>query len=246
MTTHISAKISKTFEDALFQIAALYVNSKKYGKIITIPEQKSNTFVENSKMFNSDPISHYYELSDNDISHTIIPFNKDIMLVGKFKTFKPYDDDTLEYMRYFIYHNEDYMYEAYHQYNEIKKKCNADDDTIASVYIEDEANLAYYKKALMLMKKKNIVVFTSKQLSNTAKDILNEYDAQIVWNTNQYILFILMSLFKHNICQFYDAFYSIWAAYISKYDDMKTVIVPYYLKNVINENINNMNIIYLD
>ena len=37
-----------------------------------------------------------------------------------------------------------------------------------------------------------------------------------------------------------------WAAYISKYQDLKTVVVPDYLQRITNTKINNMHILYVD
>lgn len=251
MQTFITTKISKTFEDMMFQVAALYVNSRKYDKIITI--STSNPFIEDCKMFQSADVAaatDYYELSDRSADlHKIIPFNKSVMLVGKFRTFKEYNEATLDFMRNFIYSNEDYMYAAYHKYSEIKKAFKTDDDNqMASIYLDDETNLPYYKKSLILMNKNNVVVFSSKELSREVRQLFDNdvYNVQVVWDNNIYVRFILMSLFRHNVCQYCDPFYSIWAAYISKYDELKTVIVPDYVKKVINENVNNTNVIYLD
>ena len=232
----------------MFQIAALYVYSKKYAKIITI-SQKKNDFIDNSKLFENHVISDYYELNDADNDHKLIPFGNDIMLVGKFKSFKKYNEATLDFMREFIYSNEDYMYSAYHKYNEIKVKFGTEDDNqLTSVYIDEHTNLSYYKKALILINKKNIVLFSSKEMPLELNQMLDDYsyNVQVVWDTNIYSRFILMSLFRHNICQYDDPYYSIWSAYISKYDDLKTVVVPDHAKTFINENVNNINFVYLD
>jgi hypothetical protein len=205
-----------------------------------------DAFVEESKMFESTPITDYYELTDTSNTHSIIPYGKNIMLIGKFKSFKGYDNDTLDFMRYFIYSNEDYMYAAYDRYNIIKNKWNAEDDEMACMYIEDETDIAYYKKALILMNKANVVMISSKNLSKPFQEMLSDYNVQVVWDDNIYVRFILMSLFKHNICQYNDPFYSIWSAYISRYDELKTVILPDYVKPKMNDNINNMNILYLN
>lgn len=247
MQTYITTEITEKFEDMLFQIAALYTYSKQYNKVMSIPNQDDHPFIAECKMFSSATIDkNCIQLNETDCQNINIQSDKNVKLVGKFKTFKPYNNDTLKFMRYFLYSNEDYMYAAYNKYNKIKQGLN--DNDMVSVYIDDEDNLSYYKKALILMNKKNVVVFSSKELSNVAQNVFNstDYNVQFVWNNNIYICCILMSLFRHNICQYADPFYSIWASYISRYDESKKVIVPDYVRKIMNEKVNNINLIYLD
>jgi hypothetical protein len=253
MHTSISIKLSKNFDESLFQIAALYTYSKIHDKYITIPDQ--NEFMEASKMFDSLSLpgecgEDYYELSEYDNKLKIVPHSKNIMLVGKFKSFKLHNDSTLEFMREYLYSCEDYMYAAYNKYNEIKNIMNCDDDEMVSMYFDDcvnkPSNIFYYKKALILMNKKNIVVFSPQKDSDIMRIFDEDHNIHIVWDNNPYIRFILLSFFKNNVVQYYDAFYSMWAAYVSKYNEYKTVVVPDYLRKITNEKINNMNIVYLD
>jgi hypothetical protein len=247
---YISTRLSNIFEEFMFQIGALHTYSRIYKTKITIPNQ--NEFIEATKLFDSVQLSvgDYYTLSENDDKLQIIPFGVNIMLTGNFKTFKLYDETTLSFMRYFIYSCEDYMYAAYNKYNEIKTKMGSDSDEIVSIYFDDDANkppnTSYYKKALILMNKKNVVVFSPQSYPDVMRIFDDDHNVQVVWDNNPYVRFILLSFFKYNIVQYYDSYFSMWAAYVSKYDTYKTVVVPDYLKKIRNEKINNMNVVYLD
>lgn len=241
----VSIRLSKSFDEIMFQIAALYIHSKTFGRQITIPD--NNSFIEETKMFDTKVIETYYEVNDQD-DHKIVPYGENVMLIGKFKSFKKYDEDTLEFMRHFIYANEEYMWEAYNKYCNIKNKFGIEDDEMVSLYFDntdENINIGYYKKSVILMNKKHIVIF-AKDASKLMRIFEDFHNVQIVWDNNIYIRFIILSLFKHNIVQYYDSYYSLWAAYISKYDDVKTVVLPDYIKRIINPTINNVNIVYLD
>ena len=237
-------ELSDILETQLSQISALYIYSKIYEKHITIPNQ--NEFIKNTKLFDEFEIHDYHIFNEEDNSnYKIIPFRKNIMLSGKFESYKKLDDNILEKMRNIVYHNEEYMYEAYRIYNNIKEHFNANDEDIASLYYEKNDNsLEYYKKSLIIINKKNIVVFSPNNLSlNNIID--NDYNVYYVWHDNIYVRFILLSFFQHNIIQFSKPFFSLWASYISKYQNVKNIVVPEYLNKKINKNINNINFVYL-
>lgn len=246
--TYISIKLSKVLEEILFQIAALHIYSEKYEKLITLPSD--NLFINESKIFSNNPMYDYITVTDEDAKHKIIPYNQNIMLDGKFIDFKPMSEVTLNYMRNFIYSNEDYMYQAYEKYTELRTKFGIDDDEMVSIYFEDTNTVdkrtkSYYKKALILMNKQNIVVFSEN--AEILNDIFDDdHNVLAVWDDNIYVRFILLSFFKYNILQYYKPYYSMWAAYISKYQDLKTVVLPDYLKRITNTKINNMHCLYVD
>ncbi len=246
--TYISIKLSDVFEEIMFQIAALYVYAKKSNKIITIPNQ--STFIRDSNLFDNNHIDDYIILSDNDIHNKIIPYTQNLMLQGKFIDYKPYTEDTLEFMRTFIYSNEDYMYQAYEKYNKIKEQFGIINDELVSMYFEDmdaldKYSISYAKKALILMNKQNIVLFTDNPAH--IDDIFDDdHNILTVWDENIYVRFILLSFFKYNVLQYYNPHFSMWATYISKYQDLKTVVVPDYLQRITNTKINNMHILYVD
>jgi hypothetical protein len=245
---YISIKLSDIFEEMLFQIAGLYVYSNKSDKLITIPKQ--STFISNSKMFDNYSLHDYITVSEEDVQHKIIPYNQNVLLIGKFIDFKPYTDNTLEFMRTFIYSNEDYMYQAYEKYNKIKKHFGINSDELVSMYFENMEDLnknsiSYAKKALILMNKQNIVLFTDNPV-HTDDIFDDDHNIITVWDENIYVRFILLSFFKYNVIQYYKSHFSMWAAYISKYQDLKTVVVPDYLQSITNTKINNMHILYVD
>ncbi len=230
---YITTVLSENFEDSLFQIAALSVFGKVYQKQISIPKQ--NEFVRNSKMFSDDKVDNFHILKANDI---IIPFESNIYLDEDYASFKYYTKAVLEYIREFVYHNEDYMYDAYEKYNKIKG--NLDDDDFVSIYHSGHNNnLAYYKKSIILANKKNIVLF-SPDASNLMKIFDDDHNVQVIWDDNIYVRFILLSFFQNNIVDFYNPRFSLWAAYVSKYKSCKNVVVPESISSIINEHINNM------
>lgn len=249
-SSYITIKLSNNFDDNLFQVGALYTYSMIHNRAITIPNQPE--FAEATKLFDSVtlPEDNYFELSDDEV-HTfkIVPYDKNIMLKGTFKSFRLYTEDTLSFMREYIYSNADHMYTAYAMYNEIKEKMGSDDDML-SIYFDDNvnkpSNTSYYKKALILMNKKNIVVFSPKSDPDVMRIFDDDHTVQVVWHADPYVRFILLSFFKYNVVQYYDSYFSMLAAYVSKYADFKTIVIPDYLKKITNEKINNMNIVYLD
>lgn len=245
--SYISIKeLSDILEIQLFQISALLTYSKLYEKHITISNQ--NKFINDTKMFDGNKLEDYHIFKDDvNYNYKIFPYGTNIMLDGNFESFKKIDDNILETIRTIVYHNEDYMYEAYKIYNNIKEHFNTDDENIASIYYEDnnDYNLNYYKKSLTIINKKYIVIFSENKdnLKNIIDDDLNIY---YIWHDNIYIRLILLSFFQNNIVQYSKPYYSLWAAYISKYQTLKNVIVPDYISTKINKNINNINFIYLD
>lgn len=248
MNSYISIELDRDFDKSLFQIAALYSYSEKCYKKITI--HKQNTFIQESKLFEEFELEDYYYHYDTDSMSKIIPYGKNIMLKGIFINFKIHNDSVLDNMRYFMYSNEDYMYAAYNKYNKIKDFFGiTNDEDMVSIYFDDnnqqENNLAYYKKSIIIMNKNNFVIF-SQDAEHLMKVFEEDHNVYVVWDDNIYIRFILLSFFQHNIVQFYKPYFSLWAAYISKYESLKNVIIPDYVKRIVNANINNLNIISLE
>lgn len=240
--SYITISLSDTFEVSLFQLAALYVYSKMYNATMVINNQSE--FVKNSLLFQDIALDDCHIITDREKNRKVVKYGSNIMLEGLFKSFKLYDDFTLEFMRNFVYSNEDQMYSAYNIYNDIKN--GSDDNDMVSVYYEQDDNLSYYKKAIILANKKNVIIF-SKDASKLLPIFEDEpyYNVQVIWEDNVYIRFILLSLFKHNIIQFDNTSFSLWASYISKYDTCKTVVIPEKSMCIVNNSINNLNIVYL-
>ena len=145
-----------------------------------------------------------------------------------------------------VYSNEDIMYPAYYKYREILDYFGKDtkDDEMVSLHIRRKTGasrpllMCYYKEALRLAKKKNIVVFSDDiaWCINNLRDCLNsddnggigvdgcDYNIYYVKDVSDpTIEFITMSMFQHNIIA--DSYFSLWASFISYYTT-KMVIAP--------------------
>jgi hypothetical protein len=244
--TYISIKkLSDDFDIMLFQLSSLLLYSNIHNKLITLPKQ--NNFIKNNKLFDNFDIDDYHIINDTDNNFKIIPYGKNILLSGNFETYKKLDENILNTLRNIVYNDEDYMYVAYELYNNIKKYFNdIQDNDIASIYYDDvsDKNLNYYKKSLIIMNKKNIVVFSPE--NDSLREIIDkDYNVYYIWHDNVYIRFILLSFFQHNIIQYSKPYYSLWASYISKYDELKNVVIPEYILKKINRDVNNTNFIML-
>lgn len=244
MQQYISINLSKQFDTQLFQLAALNVYANMYNKLITIPNQSD--FLRHMKLFDEFSINDYHEISDKQDSFKIIPYGINVMLRGDFASFKKHSEHTLEFMRDILYSNKDYMYEAYEEYNKIKKHFQMDsDDNMVSIYYDNDYNMSYYTKAMILMNKQNIVIF-SPDVSLLQKIITDNNQTYVYWNDNIYVRFILLSFFRHNIIASENPYFSLWAAYISKYECVKDIVVPSKVKTIMNSKLGNLNINYLD
>ena len=166
--------------------------------------------------------------------------NKNILFKGYFQSFKYVDDDTRTQMINYIYSNAELMHAAYDKYNEIKSFFGptTTDDDMVSVHLRrtdyillsdyhHNLSMDYYKDALKIANKKKIVVFSDEIewcKDNIGKN-LYEYDDIYFVNTNSVeIEFILMSMFQHNILA--NSTFSLWASFISTYQQPKIVIAP--------------------
>jgi hypothetical protein len=240
--SYITISLSDTFEFSLFQLAALYVYSKIYSAEMIINNQSQ--FVKESLMFQDIVLDDCHIITDTEKDRKVVKYGTNIILEGVFKSFKLYDDVALEFMRNFVYSNEDHMYSAYNRYNDIKN--GSDDNDMVSLYYEEDANLSYYKKAIILANKQNVVIF-AKDASKLLSIFEDEpyYNVEVIWEDNVNMRFILLSFFKHNIIQYDNTSFSLWASYISKYDTCKTVIAPEKDSYIMNNSINYLNIVYL-
>jgi hypothetical protein len=241
--------LSSCLDMQLFQISAMYTCVSMYDKKMAL--KTDNVFVNNSGMF--DDYRHFImeefcEIYDNEMNgFRIIPYGLNIMLRGSFKTWKYCNENTIEFIRKFMFSNEDYMFEAYEQYNKIKEYFDIiDDNLMTSIYIENDYNMEYYSQAITIMNKKNIVLFSPKHIG-LLKDMMHkndinefEYNIYAYWNDNIYVRFILLCFFQNNIIHYSNPYLSLWSSYISQYSN-KTVICPEYISDIMNEKINNMN-----
>jgi hypothetical protein len=157
----------------------------------------------------------------------------------KLYTFKNIDDVLRTKVIELVYSNEDLMYAAYYKYRDVLNYFgnNTSDDDVAVMHIMKDCDTNYYNDALSLMndayKVTNIAVVTDD--INWAKIALGDinrygnYSFYYITSDEKYsyeINFILMSMFKNFIitdkkeC----AADSLWASYISYYDNKKIVV----------------------
>jgi hypothetical protein len=173
-----------------------------------------------------------------------------ILFMGNYQTFKHIDDTLREKMISIIYSNEDIMYSAYYKYRDILDYfgSNTKDDDMISLHIRRDdylslsnynynLEMSYYKEAIKIGNKKNIVVFSDdiEWCINNFNDYVNrenEYNVYFVsdkifkdseFSIKDDIEFILMSMFKNNIIA--NSYFSLWASFISYYKT-KIVIAP--------------------
>ena len=186
---------------------------------------------------------HKYYEHPSDVKYNVL-------FMGNYQTFKNIDDTLREKMISIVYSNEDIMYSAYYKYRDILDYfgSNTKDDDMISLHIRRDDYLSlsnynyslemcYYKEAIKIANKKNIVVFSDDiewciNNFNNYVNRENEYNVYFVSNKifkdtesniKDDIEFILMSMFKNNIIA--NSYFSLWASFISYYKT-KIVIAP--------------------
>lgn len=220
----------KTHWNTLFQGLFRVVNASDFEKIAF------NTF-------NNEVIPHKYIEPKADIKDNVF-------FDGKYQTFEYIDDSLREKMTNIIYSNEDIMYPAYYKYRDILDYFGSDtkDNDMVSLHIRrgDYLSLSnynynlemnYYKEALHIANKKNVVVFSDdiEWCINNFNDYVNRegtYNVYFVSNKiykeNEVLIkddieLILMSMFQNNIIA--NSCFSLWASFISFYKN-KIVVAP--------------------
>jgi hypothetical protein len=220
----------KTHWNTLFQGLFRVVNASDFEKIAF------NTF-------NNEVIPHKYIEPKADIKDNVF-------FDGKYQTFEYIDDSLREKMTNIIYSNEDIMYPAYYKYRDILDYFGSDtkDNDMVSLHIRrgDYLSLSnynynlemnYYKDALHIANKKNVVVFSDdiEWCINNFNDYVNRegtYNVYFVSNKiykeNEVLIkddieLILMSMFQNNIIA--NSCFSLWASFISFYKN-KIVVAP--------------------
>jgi hypothetical protein len=185
-----------------------------------------------------------FETLDATGTADTIDITKNIKVINesmdKLYTFKNIDDYLRTKLIELVYSNEDLMYAAYYKYRDILNYFgnNTIDDDVAVMHIMKDCDTDYYNDALSLMncayKITNIAVVTDD--INWAKIVLDninregDYSFYYITSDEKYsyeINFILMSMFKNYIitdkknC----AADSLWASYISYYDNKNMKII---------------------
>lgn len=221
----------KTHWDTLFQGLFRVANTSDFEKIPPF----NSLYIE--------VIPHKYIEPKADIKDNVF-------FDGKYQTFKYIDDSLREKMTNIIYSNEDIMYPAYYKYRDILDYFGSDtkDDDMVSLHIRRTDYLSvsnynynlemnYYKEALQIADKKNVVVFSDdiEWCTNYFNDYVNRENTYNVYFVSDKIYkeaevrikddieFILMSMFQNNIIA--NSCFSLWASFISYYKN-KIVIAP--------------------
>jgi hypothetical protein len=220
----------KTHWNTLFQGLFRVVNASDFEKI-----PFNSLYIE--------VIPHKYIEPKADIKDNVF-------FDGKYQTFEYIDDSLREKMTNIIYSNEDIMYPAYYKYRDILDYFGSDtkDNDMVSLHIRrgDYLSLSnynynlemnYYKDALHIANKKNVVVFSDdiEWCINNFNDYVNRdgtYNVYFVSNKiykdaevriKDDIELILMSMFQNNIIA--NSCFSLWASFISFYKN-KIVVAP--------------------
>lgn len=207
--------------------------------------------VANTSDFEKIPFnSLYIEVIPHKYIEPKADIKDNVFFDGKYQTFKYIDDSLREKMTNIIYSNEDIMYPAYYKYRDILDYFGSDtkDDDMVSLHIRRTDYLSvsnynynlemnYYKEALQIANKKNVVVFSDdiEWCINYFNDYVNRENTYNVYfvSDKMYkeaevrikddIEFILMSMFQNNIIA--NSYFSLWASFISYYKN-KIVIAP--------------------
>ena len=201
--------------------------------------------------FNNIPLNIVYsEIEQHKYNEPPYNAKNNIIFKGNYQTFKYIDESLRDKMIGFVYSNEDIMYPAYYKYRDILDYfgSNTKDDDMVSLHIRRgdylslsnynyNLEMSYYKEAIDIANKKNIVVFSDDIewcIENFDKYVNRDniykvyYVSPSIFKENELnikddIEFILMSMFKNNIIA--NSYFSLWASFISYYKT-KIVIAP--------------------
>lgn len=262
---YVSCDIWGNLGEQLFQISATLNYAWKYGKIPIFQKKNQEYYYWNtlfSEKLNVIDIDEFEKInftniiSSNDNFQELPFMHGNVMLNGIFQSYKYFSKRTLNKMIELIYSNEDYMYKAYDNYNEIKKYFGyiGDNDMVSMCIMRNNRSYielinyrldeTYYHKAYEYCcnkanKKLNIVIFTDdvSWCSNNLK-FDNVFYVTI---PNLCINFILLSFFQHNIIS--NSLFGLYATYISSFED-KIIVCPKRWLNSCGTEQNNNDIYY--
>jgi len=188
------------------------------------------------------------DIYDENVVNYSVPLNIEICSkipenldkLNKLYSFKNINNTIGKKIIDLVYSNEDLMYEAYYKYRDMLNYFgnNTNDDEVCVLHImEDiEEDIDYYINALAIMNHnyniKNIAVITDD--ITWAKIIINDINIDNIFKFyyfpsnqkyNYEINFIVMSMFKNIIITNKKDYSmdSLWASYISYYDNKKIV-----------------------
>lgn len=250
-----SFNISDDLENELFKIAAVFNYAHKYKKIPVFNSEHGRS------MYNS--VLNTMDKSEYDtLNFTILKENNsytefenvegNVLLKGNFYSLQYYTAAVKNKMISIIYSNEDYMFDAYTYYENIKRfftdlelqknnnNVEINDDDMISLYVRvDNYKLLEYKNELetiskLLLKardsnKKYVAIF-SNDIAWCKEFIKDDYVYFVKTKNNDYnpeeFQFIILSFFKNNII--YNDKYSWYASFISSFKDK--LIIDYNKK----------------
>ena len=235
----------------------LVFNRKENANNISITPYWSTIFkglfrVIATDEYNNIAFTNYHNELENKHKHIEPPYKakEHILLKGDYQTFKHIDDTLREKMINIVYSNEDIMYPAYYKYRDILNYFgnNTKDDDMVSLHIRRtdylllsnynyNLEMSYYKEAMQIANKKNIVIFSDdiEWCNSNFNDYVNREGVYKVYYISDKIFceeelmrrteieFILMSMFKNNIIA--NSYFSLWASFISYYKN-KVIIAP--------------------
>jgi hypothetical protein len=178
-----------------------------------------------------------------------LPYNyeKNILLRGYYQSFRYIKDDIRQKMIQYIFSNSELVNEAKKHYTNIKEFFGPDthNNDMISIHVRRtdftvlkdynyNLGLDYYQQALKIANKKKIVVFSddiSWCKSNINEDVFECDSIYFVDINNVEIEFLLMSMYQHNVIA--NSTFSLWASFISTYDEPKIIIAPkqWYAEN---------------
>jgi hypothetical protein len=232
----------------------LHLNTIFKGQFCFIPEDDYNKIAFNS--YHSLDTEHLHQAPHRATLHKYIepPYKarENIVLNGYYKTFKYIGEALREKMINIVYSNEDIMYSAYYKYKDILNYFGdrTKDDDMVSLHIRRgdylslenynyNLDMSYYKAALGIVNKKNVVIFSDdiEWCINNFNNYANRDDEYNIYYVSSKIFskkelasgastaieFVLMSMFKHNIIA--NSYFSLWASFISYYK-AKIVVAP--------------------
>jgi hypothetical protein len=154
------------------------------------------------------PFNIYHDDLNNNHKYLEPPYKarEHILLKGNYQTFKYIDDTLRDKMINIVYSNEDIMYPAYYKYRDILNYFgnNTKDDDMVSLHIRRtdylllsnynyNLDMSYYKEAMTIANKKNIVIF-SDDIEPSKKE-----KRKTVFYKHFYMIYILYYFLKYTI-----------------------------------------------
>lgn len=237
------------FEDELFKIAAVFYYASKYKKSPVFHLNNNRNMYKN--LLNTMCKEEYENLNftiveeKNDNYTEFEDIDGNVFLEGNYTSLKYFTSFVKNRMVNIIYSYEDYMFDAYTYYENIKSffadldNVEITDDDMISIYI----NIDNYKLDVETITKllanarennKKYVAIFSNDISMCEEFIKDDYvyfvKTNIKYNIDEF-QFVILSFFKNNII--YNSKYSLYASLISSFKDKLIINYEPDTKNII-------------